>query len=377
MGIIAKSLGLEAAPPTASERLARAIPSRSDTSRVTTASALSLPAVFRSIQITAGMAGSLTLDAYRDREKLERPPVVVRTPDPWRSLSSWVERAVIDLAVDGNAFLLKSLSPIDGTTVVGAQVLNPFGVVVDRDTEGRKVYRYSTVDGIKTYTDQQIEHVWGLEVPGLTRGLGPITACRMSILGALDARDFGAAWHSTNAVPPGVLSTDQHIDATAAKQYKELWHDGTPGEVKVTGKGLTFTPIMLRPKDAQWLESQAFGVLDIARLFGVPAAYLMAGIEGSSVTYQNLEMVDAQFLRTTLFPVYLRKLEAAMTNLLPRGQHAKFDTSELLRPDAKTRMEMHKLAIDMGLYGPEYAAVIERIPATAVPAPAPRKEAAA
>ena len=365
MGIIARTFGLETlADVPLGNYSANVQPSGTRGSGAASVDrALSLPAVFRAVQLTAGMAAQLDIGVQRRGDWIETPSLV-RNPDPWRPLDSWVERIVVGLATDGNAFLRKVRGATDA--VISLEVLDPFQVYIDRDRRGRKVYLY----GQETLTGEQVQHLWGLEVPGLRRGLGPIGHCRASLSGALDVRDYASDWFRSDDVPSGVLSTDQRLDPAAVTEYKRRWLNlpeldaaGRPVEgsgkdrlgpnVRVLGQGLKYTPIMLKPEEAQWLEAQRFGVLDVARIFGLPADYLLAAVEGTSLTYANLEMIDAQFLRTTLFPAYLRKIEGAITAILPHGQRARFQTADLLRPDAKTRAEIDAIYIDKGVVGPE------------------------
>lgn len=356
MGILAKSLGLEllADVPAGdySTKAIRTPPARSS-APASVDRALTLPAVYRAVQLTAGMAAQLELGVRRNGSWIDQP-TLIKQPDPWRPLDSWIERVVVGMATDGNAFLRKHRST-KTDAIVSLEALDPFQVYVDRDKRGRKVYLY----GSETLKAEEVQHVWSLELPGLNRGLGPIGHCRISLSGSLDIRDYAADWFRSDDVPSGVLSTDQRLDGTTAKFYKDLWinaaeADGTGKtrlgpEVRVLGSGLKYAPIMLKPADAQWLEAQAYGVLDVARMFGLPGDYLLAAVEGSSLTYANLEMIDAQFLRTTLFPTYLRKIEGALSAVLPYGQTAKFRTDALLRPDAKTRAEIDQIYLDAGV----------------------------
>lgn len=390
MGVILRAFGLEtlSEQPLGDYSADVTPPARSTLGSVTVDRALSLPAAFRAIQITAGMAAQLPLTAWRNGQPLtgRDEPAIVRQPDPWRPLSSWIERAVVDLATEGNAFLRKHRGA-DPYTVAGLEVLDPRRVYVTRSRTGIKGYDYTDPNG-KTHklTGDEVEHVWGLEVPGLDRGLGPIQWCRAALSGVIDVREYAGNWFREQDVPTGILSTDQKLDADTAKAYKRQWMAPDTDEagnvtrygpsVKVLGSGLNYSPIFLKPEDAQWLEAQKFGVLDVARMFGIPADYLLAAVDGNSLTYSNLEMIDAQFLRTTLFPVYLRKLEAAITNVLPRGQVARFDTSPLLRPDAKTRAEIDAIYLTHGVVAPGDVRRREGItgPAPARPTPAPVSE---
>lgn len=102
---------------------------------------------------------------------------------------------------------------------------------------------------------------------------------------------------------------------------------------------------------------------------GVPPEYLAAAVDGSAMTYSNLTMIDAQFLRTTLFPVYLRKIENAVTQALPRGQRARFRTDDLLRPDAETRSRIDQAYTTMGVYDAAYIQRRDRIAGVPVSQP--------
>lgn len=342
--------------------------------------AVTLPSAYRAIQILAAVGSQLTLQSWRNRGPVDPTPSLLVAPDPWRTLSAWLERAIVSLASDGNLFLRQHRNPGVGLGVASLEVLDPFRTIV-RWRDGVK--SYSTWDHrLSRFVDlraDEVIHVWGLQLPGHTRGVGPITACRAAFAGILNIREYADEWFNNSDVPSGVLSSDQQLDPASIRQYRTIWHE--PGaydqegeeaakprvgpEIRVLGKGLSYTPIMLKPEDAQWLEAQNFGVLDVARMFGLPADYLHAAVEGKNLTYSNLEMIDTQFMRLTLVPSYLRKIEDALTTALPHGQSARFDLADWLRPDAKTRSEIHKTYIDAGVLSPQDVRDAERIPGTA------------
>lgn len=367
-------------------------PSRSAAPRAVTAErALGLPAVFRAIEISAGIVSDLTLRAEQNGRVLLKQPALVTQPDPWRSFADWAERFVVSMATDGNVFLRKIRA--DATSIASAEILDPFLTHV-RWQNGRK--SYTTFDHrlgkFIDLADADVTHVWGLQVPGRTRGLGPIEACRLSLSGALDVRDYATGWFQTSDVPSGVLSSDQNLDPQTVAMYRKVWADPSTFDdqpdadtinrrvgpsIRVLGKGLSYAPIMLKPADAQWIEAQGFGVVDSARMFGVPADYVLAAVEGKSMTYRNLEMIDTQFMRITLRPKYLRKIEGAVSPMLPLAQNARYDLSEYLRPDAETRAKIDKTYVDLGVYDGQHVRDREKIPGSAPPRPAPAPAAPA
>lgn len=361
-----------------------------NSSPLTLQRALGLPAVLRSVQLIGGMSAQLQLHSWRGPTLVEPQPSIVTQPDPWRTADSFIERFAVNLATDGNNFTRIHRSGLASDAVAALEVLNPFATWCWREKlrNGTYVKRYATIENstgkrIELAADEVI-HTWWLEVGGMSRSLSPIGFCRAALTGVLEVREYADRWFAEESVD-GVLTSDQRLDGTAAREYKRAWYDrstdvGDPPagpRIRVLGAGLSYSPVMLKPEDAQWIEAQNAGILDVARMFGVPADYLIAAVEGTSLTYANLEMIDAQFLRTTLFPQYLRKIENAISSVLPRGQRARFDTADLLRPDAKTRAEIDGVYAPLGVYDAQHIRTREGIagtapgPAKTAPAPAP------
>lgn len=344
---------------------------------------MGVPAAYRAIQIIGSMGSQLTINAIRGGQDITAQQPLVTQPDPWRSLGSFIQRGLIGMATDGNGFILKNRGP-DGS-IAGLEFSNPRNTYVRWDKRGGrwvKSYDVATRDGVKNWAASDVEHIWLLEVPGFDRGLGPIAACRAAIEGHLDVRDYADGWFRNTDQPSGVLSTDQVLDPTTAAAYKKAWRNPdadlpvteqrTGPQVRVLGKGLHYDPITLKPEDAQWLQAQNFGVLDFCRMWGMPAQYLLASMEGSNLTYTNWQQVDVTFLRTTLFPLYLRPLQDAITACLPRGQAAVFNVDRIERPDAETRARIDATYLPLGVGTPQEVARREnRAVGTPAPAPAP------
>ena len=199
-------------------------------------------------------------------------------------------------------------------------------------------------------------------IPGEAAGLGPIQACARSLQGATEMASYAANWTHGGGVPTGVLSTEQPITAAQAADAKRAWNESNSqsGGVAVIGAGLKYSPLHLTPSEIQFLESRAFDVLAVGRMFGIPAHMLLAAVNGSSLTYQNINDAATDFIRWTLM-AYLREIEDALTAIVPRGTTVRFNLDAILRATPAARMATHKTAIDAGIYTPEYARRIEGI----------------
>lgn len=315
--------------------------------------ALTLPGVYRAVSIIATGVSQLSLDVWRG-EKLLKAPAWVARPDIKMSRSAFFAMTATSMALHGNAFWrIVRDSPADAPGALIA--LDPMKVYINEETG---TFSYLG----KEYRDWQIQHLALLRVPGVMRGLGPIQAAQASLAGAIDLDGYAAQWFDAGNVPNGILSTTDVLDPEDAEEYKARWIRSVNGkEPAVLGNGLSYQPLLVDPKTAQFLESRAFTTQEIARLFGVPAHLLLASIDGNSMTYTNVQDADLAFMRWGL-TAYLREIEEAITMLLPRGQVTRFNLDALLRPATKGRYEAHQIAIEAGFLTIDEVREIEGLP---------------
>jgi HK97 family phage portal protein len=374
VGIIRKALGLQTLSETPAEGVTGDYSANvTPPPRVTTArEPMGLPAFYRSVVTVTNMAAPMTINSWRAGVTVASP--LVEQPDPWMTRRRFMARTIVNLLLKGNAYW-RILRAADGT---------PTGLrVADHGRAYRATggVRYQLIfDGVvMDLAASEIEHLRFLEIPGVLDGLGPVQACRAALEGIAAVRDYADNWFGGPDAINGVLTTDQRIDRPTIQETKRQWYtpddDGvnpTGGpSIRVLGSGVSYESLALNPEDAQWLQAQAWGVLDIARLLGLPGDYLLAAVEGSSLTYTNLEMVDTSFVKRTLLPDYLQQIEEALTNVIPRGQTARFDLADFLRPDAKTRADIDAIYIAQQVYGPGYVQQRDRITDPQVTAAAP------
>jgi HK97 family phage portal protein len=319
-------------------------PPRSATSGVTTSDALSMASVYRAISILSTAIKQVGVHIYRDDEKLESTPLWIKQPDDKITRAEFMARTVNSIALAGNCFWLVSRNQRGET--VKLEVLNPFDMLIQSDDYGNLLgYTYR---GTIEYSIRDIQHLKALSVPGNLYGLGPIQSCQPELLAIKDTRDYAATWFTDSAIPSGVLKSDQMLSPDQATAAKNAWNTtaGAKNGVAVLGNGLTYMPMYLNPKDAQFLENQAFGVQQIARLFGIPSQMMIVE-SGSSMTYSNVESEQISFIRYTLSQYYV-EIEANMSQLLPRGTDARMSIDGLLRADTLTRYQAHQIALAAG-----------------------------
>ena len=323
-------------------------PTRSDWS-VGVNEALTLTAVYRSIQIIATPISKMPMNTFRYATGIEVPvenPVLVNKPNFLESKRDFLFQTVVSMALDGNAFWLKSYG---SNGQVNNLTLIPANAVTIRLDKGVKYYDYQVnQDTPVATTTTDIQHLKLFSRVGYLRGLGPIDSCNKDIASALELRNFASNWFSSGGIPTGILKTDKPIGAEDANEITERWHaKQSERKVAVLGQGFEWQTVQLNPKDALFTDVQSQQVQAIARLFGIPARLLLTGVDGSSDTYTNLQDENQVFYRHTIM-AYTDAISDALSECLPRGTRVEFNFEGLFRADMANRFNMYETAIRAG-----------------------------
>jgi len=334
-------------------------PPRSATSGVTTTDALSLASVYRSVSIIATAMKQLGIHAYRDDIKVTPTPLWMRQPDPKITREQWMEQTVNSMALSGNFYWLVARNPRGET--VSLEVLNPFDMMIQTDDYGNALYYLYR--GTVKYALTDVYHGGLMSVPGNVYKLGPIQAAQKELLNARDTRDYASVWFTDSGIPSGVLKSDQMLSPDQSQAAMDAWNAtaGAKHGTAVLGNGLNWQPVYLNPRDSMYIESQAWNVQQVARLFGVPANMLLASVDGNSMTYTNMEQEQMAFVRYTLSQ-YIVEIESAMSHLAARGTQVKVNVDSLLRSDTLTRYQAHQIAISSGWMTIDEVRHIEDLP---------------
>lgn len=330
------------------------IPSRS-TTVATPESALTLTAVWRSVQILATTVSNLGIQTKRYATGMEviiENPTFVNNPSLTMKRREFLHSTVVDLALYGNAFWYKSYDSAgrvnDVIQIPAAQItVEQIGDALNAP----KQYVYLN----KIYSGREIEQLQLSPRAGWLKGPSPIDICSPDIVGALDLRDYASNWFSAGGVPTGVLKTGREITPDDAQTITNTWNTKqATRQIAVLGNGFEYQPISLKPSEAMFTEVQAQSVQAIARLFGIPPRKLVTGVDGTSDTYSNLVDEESAFFRETV-QSYTRPIQDALSNCLPRGVRVEFMWEDLVLSKTQ-RLAMWADAINAGIVTPEYAA---------------------
>lgn len=331
-------------------------------------SSLTMPAVWRSVNLLAGTAAALPLKAYKRGDEMLTPLTtgqaadLLEAPHPDLVPYDFWELVYGQRLLWGNAYILKlrdalgrvkELWPIHPARVKVGRV-TPDGGVGDAKYIGRKIYAVDGGEGAGgfTYHDEEIMHLPGFGYDGVT-GVSPIRMARQGIGLALSAEEYGARLFGSGSLASGILQTEQRLKPEQADALQARWRAKAAGlahahEAVVLDSGVSWHQLTIPPEDAQFLESRKFQVVEIARMFGIPPHMLM-DVEGSTSWGTGIAEQTLAFVVYSL-QNWLIRTEQRVTQLLrPQNIYSKYALQGLLRGDPKTRAEFYTKMWQIGV----------------------------
>lgn len=304
-----------------------------------------IPSVFRSMQLLADLVASLSLE----RVSPDLPPdpdyPLFKRPNPNETYQTTMHKIMASLLYRGNAYLWVTRD-FDGE-VSTIMVLNPDEVSVTPDQ--KNLYPEYQWRGKSLTRNREIYHIPLNLRPGHFVGLSPIQATRSLYDGIIAEQNMARRLFEDNATPSGTLTIPAKLSKPEIEAIKDSWIDSHGGRKHpaVLSGGAKFDQITLSPVDAQFIEQREFGVLEIARMFGLHPWFLGSS-DGSSLTYATTESLFRTLVVNTLNPTYLERIASTFTDMLPNGEYAQFNTDELLKADLKSRYDSYKVGLDAG-----------------------------
>lgn len=319
--------------------------------------ALSMVPVFAATRLIADSVASLPLQAYRqvgDVRTPMSPPALLRDPSQFGTVYDWVHRAVVSLALRGNAYGLVTVLASDGSP---AQIewLNPDEVHLTHDDVAyvpNWYWRGRPLD------PGMFIHIPGYTLPGKILGLSPIGAYRTTIETGIYAANFGRDWFVNGSTPAAVLETADEITEEQAKTIKSRFKRAAKGREPVAlGLGVSYKPISVPAEESQFLATEKMTATQVASIYAIPPE-LIGGETGRSMTYHTVEQQQIMLVSHALRP-YLVKFETAISSLFPRPQYMRFNVDALLRADTATRYQAHHLALTDGWMNKDEVRAVE------------------
>lgn len=302
------------------------------------------------------------LDGHPLMHLLERRPNEAMTPAVYKKL---MESNRI-LAGNGFALIVRNrlsarpvellpLSPslvqiwLDDTGQMWYLCTNP------RTGERRKVIQWDVLH-YKAYSSDGIS------------GISVISRAAEVIESGRAQQRYEGRFYGKNAQPSGVLTVDAQLEKTSKDKIREEWdrlYSGVDNSfrIAVLDLGMKYTPVSVTQKEAQFIESKAVTVEDIARFFGVPLHKLMAGKQAYASNEQN----SIEYATGTLAPTVAQCDQEDTYKLLfdseiKKGVRIKRNMLAELKGDTRTRAEWYRTMRETGVFSPNDIRALEDLP---------------
>lgn len=313
--------------------------------------AFTVTALTSAVTLLADCIAVMPLQVHRDRggkyERLPLPGWLAR-PNVDQTLFEFVHQTVCALAIHGVAYVY---APRDAATPLELRNLSPTFVTVRQNPDGDPEY----VINKNVFTKEDIRQINLLRLPGQLVGIAPLDLLRQTLGTNIAIDRFLAGFYGEGATPSSVLETEDNLTPEAAQILRDSWVDNhyKTRRPAVLSGGLKWKSIQASAADMDTMAHREAIVRDIARAYRIPL-HLILGTGGDSQTYQNIESAGASFVKYTLLP-YMRRIEDALSELLPGQQRLKFNADEFMRADLRTRVESQRTQIQSGTLSPNEA----------------------
>lgn len=169
-------------------------------------------------------------------------------------------------------------------------------------------------------------------------------------------KSFISDFYRNGTLSSGVLKTATKLKAEAKQKIREEWEKlnsgpNNAGHVAVLDVGLDFQQLGMQLDQAQFLDTQKFGITEVAKVYRVPP-HKLAQLDRA--TYANAEAMGLDYIKTTLLPIFTQWEQEINYKLFTETERAsfyvKFNAAAELRGDSAARAQYYRDMINNGIY---------------------------
>jgi len=323
---------------------------------VTEQNALRLTAVYAAIGIISDVASQLPIDLGRKvdgrREELDAPDLHyllnVRA-NPYMSAITFRNTLQAHVLGWGNGYA--EIQRNGAGEPIGLWPLLP-------DRTGPEMIngrlRYTTaIDGVRhVLNPENVLHVSGMGFDGMI-GYSPIQMAKEAIGLGLALEEHGGKFFANESRSGGFLMHPGKLGKEGVKNLRDSVNDQGGLEeahrMKVLEEGTKFVATTIAPEDAQFLQTRAHQVEEIARLYRVPL-FMMQSHSKDTSWGTGLTQMATGFIQYTMTPWFIRWEQEYEYKLLSEEQRAegayiRHNATGLLRGDPAARATYYTAAL--------------------------------
>lgn len=326
-------------------------------SNVNEATALTYSAVWNAVNLYSGSLSTLPLhlcrtDNKRTIQAKERRlfHVLHSAFNPIMTASVGRATLIAHLMTWGNCYAEKVRNGYGEITQLWP--ISPNRVILGME-DGVLTYKITVDNQQYKFTRDKILHIPGLGFDGF-QGYSVIAMARKSIGLGMAMETFGALFFGQGSHPgvtvthPGTMKDPKGFREAFAEEYEGL---SNAHRVLLLQEGMKLEKIGIPPEDAQFLESRAFQIPEIARWFNLPVHKLK---DMTQSTNNNVESEQQSYVVDSLLPVAINIEQNLDLQLLSDSERFKqfmyfrHNFDGLLRGNSKDRAQYYKTMAGIG-----------------------------
>lgn len=288
---------------------------------------------------------------------LHNPNQIMTAHDFWLCMS-------LNRFLTGNAY---ALIHRDGTgALIGLTPLaSASGQMEVAVLDGQVIYQYKKDAKYTYFTSDQILHWKGMG-NGVV-GLSTFDYMRATTNEMKNAQKNASALYGNGNQLTGIVTVDRVVKGQQLielrNRFRELGAFNGDSWINFLPADMKYQQVAMSAADAQLLETRQFGVEEIGRWFGVPAALInsSSGTSGASI-----EQIVESFYRSTIHPLCCSVEQAIMQRVFTAAERAKyvaeFKMSALLRASVSSRYDSYSKALQNGFMTRNEVRKLENLP---------------
>jgi HK97 family phage portal protein len=333
---------------------------------ITAETALKASAVWACVTLLSDVVAMAPLITYQrpaggGKQRAYHHPLYDLLHDqPNRTLTAFdfVSGLMINLLLRGNAYA--EILPGPRGAVDQLRPLHPDLVTPEQAEDGSRRFRVRNPRDTtsRIVLDEDMFNVMGYSLDGL-QGVSVITYGANAIGLARATESHGARLFSQGTRLSGIVKYKGEMSNDAKRRFRASWQESYAGlgaahGVAVLDEDMDWVATTMNANDAQFLETRAFQVEDIARLFRVPLHMIQHETKDSSWG-SGIGQLSLGFLTFSVLPWMKRCEQAVRRDLItaPLRYFAEFLYEELLRADIKTRYDAYAVGRQWGWLSPD------------------------
>lgn len=305
-------------------------------------SALTLSAFYNAVDMLSDDIAKLPKHVFRKvgdhRHKYPEHPVnyllSVRPNPKMTPFDFWKVIEVLRI-LKGNAIVEIIRSSQTGRAIAWIILENKHVEILE--TSEKLYYRYKD----RIIDSDDILHFKGFSLDGKV-GVGVVTYAAAQLGVSLEAQEYGSTIYKNRGVSYGVIESDKSV----ADPNKKLISDGftaklsekNPHKAPVLDEGLKYKSISITPAEAQFLETNKNGIIEVCRWLNIAPHKLK---ELGNANYSNIYQQSIEHVQDSVLPRVVAKEQELDFKCFTEKERAscyiRFNMSVLLRADLSAK----------------------------------------